>query len=40
VGQIEFVLKGTASSRAVTAAKSITALQFAEKLEFRIRASL
>jgi hypothetical protein len=33
VDQFEFVLKGHGFSRAVTAAKSIAALRFAEKLD-------
>ncbi|MGA7557283.1 MAG: hypothetical protein WCF61_19915 [Terriglobales bacterium] len=34
VTQFEFVLKGRGFSRAVSAVKSIAALQFAEKLAF------
>jgi hypothetical protein len=36
----DFALKGCGFSRSVSCAKSIAALQFAEKLAFRIRASL
>jgi hypothetical protein len=35
VGHFEFVLKGTGFSRAVTATKSIAALQFAGKRDNR-----
>src|ERR1039457_1748509 len=37
---LDFALKGCGFSRAVRAAKSMAALQVAEKLTFRIRASL